>query len=196
MARCVLPEPVPPIRRMFSRRAISSHLINSRIIGLFTEGTAAKSKASSALGVGNRAAFILRAAARARATRARRTGAGTRGGRCSPGAGRRHLLALGRHRGQLQCLEVVLREHRAGALEPLHDTPPAARLAYAKRSGLGTVTVLRWGRPSRQKRPTGRSRRCSRISRTASASATPNSSARSMARVDSSDRRAPAAEGP
>ena len=132
VARCVFPVPLPPIRSTFSRRSMYSHRISSRISGLFTDGAAAKSNASSALGVGNRAAFSRRAAARRSRSSSSSSQSWSRNPRWSTfslahRAG--HLLALGRHRRQLQRLEVVLQQHRARGLELLHGATPAVRLA-------------------------------------------------------------------
>ena len=63
-ARWVFPVPLLPTSRTFSRAAMYSPRISSRISASLTDGWAAKSKVSSVLSTGKPAALIRRSAAR------------------------------------------------------------------------------------------------------------------------------------
>ena len=97
---------------------------------MFTLGAEAKSNDSSVLDVGNFAAFqpSLHAAFPVEQLQLTQLEQEPQMVHVLRGAATGDLLALGRHRRQLQCLEVVLQEHRTLGLEFLHNVTPVVRL--------------------------------------------------------------------
>ena len=125
-----------PTIKMFSFLSMYSQRISSATSTLLTDGRAAKSKVSSVLMVGKRAALTRRSAARfsrsSSSSSSQPEQVGEMVGVVGGGLGG-HLLALGRHRRETERLEVVVQEHDGLGFCGLHGVAPFCRRCDLRR---------------------------------------------------------------